>query len=112
METLTDFLGVGIGEVMHEKMNGPQAEALVVRRQRALQLLVVDQATPVLIGDLEASNDARIGSGRKRRRYQRREGAAVTGTGGRVAGAGGVVFRWLVFLRRLVRVVGRSGRWR
>ena len=112
METLTDFLGVGIGEVVHKKMNGPQAEALIVRRQRVLQLLVVDQATPVLIGDLEASDDVWIGSGRKRRRYQRRERAAVTGSRGRVAWAGGVVFRWLVFLWRLVRVVGRSGRWR
>ena len=91
-------------------MNGPQAEALIVRRQRLLQLLVVDQATPVLIGDLEAGDDVRICSGRKRRRYQRRERATLTRSRGRVARAGGVVFRWLVFLWRLVRVGLREGR--
>ena len=30
MKTLTDFLGIGIGEMMHKKMNGPQVEALIV----------------------------------------------------------------------------------
>ena len=65
MKTLTDFLGIGIGEVMHEKMNGPQVVALIKRRQRALQLLVFDQAIPILIGDLETSDVVCIGSFQK-----------------------------------------------
>ena len=69
MKTLIDFLGIGIGEVMHEKMKGPQAEALIGRRQHALQLLDFDQAIPILIGDLEASDDVWIGSQQKHRWY-------------------------------------------
>lgn len=39
---ITDFSGVGIGEEIHKEMDSPQAEALVIRRKRLLQLLIID----------------------------------------------------------------------
>lgn len=69
-ENLTDFLGVGIGEEVHEKMDGSQAEALIVRRQRPLQLLVVDNPAAILVSNLEASDYIGIGAGREAGRHQ------------------------------------------
>jgi hypothetical protein len=73
-------------------MDGPQAKALIVRRESPLQLLIVDEATAVLIGNLEASDDVGIGAGRegRGRGHQRRErGVALRrwGVGGCSGGA-------------------------
>jgi hypothetical protein len=83
-------------------MDGPQAEALIVRRESPLQLLIVDDATAVLVGNLEAGDDIGIGAGREGGGHQRGErGVAL-----RRWGVGGCC-RGLV-LRGLV-VVGRGG---
>lgn len=62
---------------MHEKMNRPQTEALAIRSERHLQFLVVDLPTAVVVRQLEARDDIRIGAGRERRRNQGREVARV-----------------------------------
>lgn len=121
-------------------MNGSEAEALVIRRQRSLQFLVVDEAASVLIRNLEARHYARVGARRKRRRNQRRErtpvrrcwritSSAALGVGpllrwfavrsrvgsGRLAVGGGAVGlarrRGTVGLARRRSAVGLAGRW-
>lgn len=113
-------------------MNGSEAEALVIRRQRSLQFLVVDEAASVLIRNLEARHYAGVRARRKRRRNQRRErapvrrrwriasSAAALGVGpllrwfavrsgvgsGRLAVGGGAVG-----LARRRSAVGLAGRW-
>jgi hypothetical protein len=74
---LTDPADVGVGEEVHEEVDGAEAEALVVPRQRGLQLLVVDRPAPVAIGRLEAGHHGGVGPGRERRRHQCREHAPV-----------------------------------
>lgn len=59
-------------------MNSSHAEALIIRRERPLKLLIVDEAAVVPIRRLETSHDVRIRSRRKRRREQRRERASVS----------------------------------
>jgi len=61
----TDLLDIGVGEVIHKKMNSSQTEALIVRRQSPLQFFIIDQTTSILIRHLKACNDAWIGAGRE-----------------------------------------------
>lgn len=66
---LTDFSRVSVGECVHKQTNGSQAEALIVRRQGSLQLLIVDEAAVVPVGQLEARHDVRIRAGRETGRH-------------------------------------------
>jgi len=66
---ITYLVDIGVSEVIHEKMNSSQAEALIISwRQSSLQFLIIDQTTSVLISHLEASHDARVCARRKCRR--------------------------------------------
>lgn len=88
-------------------MDGSQAEALVVGRERPLQLLVVDEPAAILVRYPEASNDVRIGAGREGRGHQRRERAGVVRPRWRVSGPGG---GRILFLGGLVAVrLGHGG---
>jgi len=83
-------------------MNGSEAEALVIRRQRSLQFLVVDEAASVLIRHLEARHYIRVRPRWKRRWNQRRERAPVrrcwriTSTATATVGVGLVLRRFAV----------------
>ncbi|KAF2308051.1 hypothetical protein GH714_034754 [Hevea brasiliensis] len=61
----TDLPGVGVGEMIHKKTNGPQTEALITTREYSLQLLVVNKPTAVLISESKARNDVGIRPWRK-----------------------------------------------
>lgn len=74
---LTDLPGVGVGEEVHEEMNSPEAKGLVVGGESPLQLLVVDEAAPVLVSHLETRHNARVRPRREGRRDQSSEGATV-----------------------------------
>lgn len=70
---LTNLSWIIIGEKKNEKTNSPHVEVLIVFSEHFLHLLVVDEATVILIGLLKASHDAGVGAGREGRRLQRRE---------------------------------------
>lgn len=61
----TDLPGVGVGEMVHEKMNSPQAKALIVRRKRCLELLIVNKPAAILVSCLENPYHVGIGAGRE-----------------------------------------------
>ena len=59
-EWFTNLPGVGVGEVIHEKVNSPEAEILVTRREGPLELRIIDEATAVSISQLKACHHAGI----------------------------------------------------
>lgn len=89
---VTNFAGIGIGEEIHEKMNGTDAEALIIRRQSPLQFLIINKPAPILISQLETRYDAGIRTRRELRGHQGRERAPVRPSG-RVTRGGSRVWR-------------------
>lgn len=79
----TDLSDVGVGENVHEKMDSPQAEALIVRRKRLLELLIVNKPTAILVSHLEARYHVRVGAGRESRGNESSKGASVRRRGWR-----------------------------
>ena len=58
-------------------MNSPHAEALVIRRERPLELVIVDESTPILIRRLETRHHVGVRTWREGRRHQGCEWAPV-----------------------------------
>ena len=105
-DRLTDLADVGVGEDVHEEVDGAEAEALVVAGQRGLQLLVVDHAATVAVGGLEAGHHVGVGARRERRGHHRRERAAWRRRAAEGRGGGG----WRGAVRRRGAVAGRRRR--
>lgn len=56
----TNYPPVGVGELIHEKVDSLSAKAVVAVRQHRLQLHVVDDTVTISIHPIVALNDLRI----------------------------------------------------
>jgi len=53
---------VGVGELVHEKVNSPKAKSLAARGEHSLELLVVDDSIAILVNPVEALNHLGVGA--------------------------------------------------
>jgi hypothetical protein len=86
---ITDLADVGVGEEVHEEVDGAEAEALVVPGERGLELLVVDHPAPVAVRRLEAGHHVGVGPGRERDGTSDANGLPYPPAGPYAAGGGG-----------------------